>query len=131
MILGIGCDILKRSRISELLLKGSSSSKGPSRIDRLDRFSRRILSEREQGEFAKIIKQVSGVNNELESFIQHDRLLNYLAVRWAAKEACYKAFYPHEKLSWQSLSITRGGAQKEDKGKQVHSCYIQKVNFLI
>ncbi len=66
MILGIGSDIIKISRIKALLVKNKQ------------RFLLKILTQVE-------IELADNINNL-------DRLINYIAKRFAAKEACAKAF---------------------------------------
>ncbi len=109
-IVGIGCDLLKRSRILLLLSRSakqaeSAAGREKGKSDRLWRFSRRILSPLEQKEFDNLLVVGKDTTNRTS---MDTRLTDFLAVRWAAKEACYKAFYPNEKLTWKNITITKG-----------------------
>lgn len=72
----IGVDLLSISRIG--------------RIFRNPRFPKRILSNSEHFEY-------SSLNNDKER-------IAFLSIRWAVKEAAYKAAYPR-KLSWKDISV--------------------------
>ncbi|KAK0206474.1 4'-phosphopantetheinyl transferase [Desarmillaria ectypa] len=85
MILGIGVDVVHLPRIVALIAR-----RGP------ERFAQRILS-----------------NEELQSWktIQEGDHARFLAVRWAAKEAAYKAMYPTVKPSWKDFSFRSLGQE--------------------
>ncbi|KAF9171992.1 hypothetical protein BGX21_006642 [Mortierella sp. AD011] len=87
-ILGIGVDILHLPRIQRILLS------------RPDRFITRILTDIEQQEFRAIQESVGGE-------IDHQQLVRFVGARWALKEACYKAMFPHHKLTWQDVSVVK------------------------
>ncbi|KAG9027714.1 hypothetical protein FRB95_007446 [Tulasnella sp. JGI-2019a] len=86
MILGIGVDILQLIRFKSL-----TSRRG------IERVARRILSQEELVEF----------DHRLGSTVAPGDLLKYLAVRWAVKEAAYKALYPSYKATWKELTLLR------------------------
>lgn len=85
MILGIGVDVVHVPRIAALIAR-----RGP------ERFAQRILS-----------------NEELHSWksIHEGDRSRFLAVRWAVKEAAYKAMYPTVKPTWKDFSF-RGLGQE-------------------
>ncbi|CED84571.1 PLA2G4, CPLA2 [Phaffia rhodozyma] len=80
-ILGFGNDLLHIPRLANLL----------SRPNRLDAFSKRILTKRELDLLALVEPG--------------DAQTRFLAVRWAAKESLYKALYPVFKPTWKDVSI--------------------------
>ncbi|ESK97633.1 4'-phosphopantetheinyl transferase [Moniliophthora roreri MCA 2997] len=84
-ILGIGVDVVHIPRIQAVLRRW-----GP------DKFASRILSQREMREW-----QFELARSEAHDTIQNAR---FLAVRWALKEAAYKALYPIVKPTWKELT---------------------------
>ncbi|GAA5822759.1 hypothetical protein JCM10212_000322 [Sporobolomyces blumeae] len=82
MIRGIGVDLLHLERLHRLLL----------RRDPLH-FARRILSPRELADFDPSFNSSTAVN--------------FLALRWTAKEAAYKALYPHAVVTWHDLDVSK------------------------
>ncbi|KAH9808910.1 4'-phosphopantetheinyl transferase superfamily [Melampsora americana] len=95
-IIGVGIDILNINRLNRLLENSFSS--------RL-RFIKRILSSEELSSTEwKAIKLDS---DSFSSSTTHPRELQYLANRWAAKEAAYKALYPTFKPTWKQLSVLK------------------------
>ncbi|KAF9106300.1 hypothetical protein BGX27_009244 [Mortierella sp. AM989] len=87
-ILGIGVDILHLPRMERILLRR------PSRI------ITRVLTNIEQQEFRALQESVGGK-------INHQDLVKFVGARWALKEACYKAMFPHHKLTWQDVSVLK------------------------
>ncbi|KAK0486884.1 4'-phosphopantetheinyl transferase [Armillaria luteobubalina] len=85
MILGIGVDVVHVPRIAALVAR-----RGP------ERFAQRILS-----------------NEELLSWktIHEGDRSRFLAVRWAVKEAAYKAMYPAVKPTWKEFSFRSLGQE--------------------
>lgn len=65
-----------------------------------ERFLTRILTKPEQEEFREIQGRAGGR-------IDDDAPVRYLGVRWALKEASYKAMYPHHKLTWQDVRVVK------------------------
>ncbi|BGP24885.1 holo-[acyl-carrier-protein] synthase [Rhodotorula toruloides] len=87
MILGVGVDVLHIPRLRSLLARRDPAA-----------LARRILSRAELDEW-------SGVKVD-------DRLSErYLALRWTAKEATYKALYPHVKARWADLLVQKDGSK--------------------
>ncbi|KAI9230790.1 MAG: 4'-phosphopantetheinyl transferase [Piptocephalis tieghemiana] len=86
-ILGIGIDLVHIPRILHILTRAPG---------RAELFSRRILTEREQ-----LKAKAEPLNKDPVSFAR------YLALRWAAKEAAYKAAYPSCRLSWKEVEIVK------------------------
>ncbi|KAF7776211.1 hypothetical protein Agabi119p4_4604 [Agaricus bisporus var. burnettii] len=80
MILGIGVDIVLLPRIAALVKRRSG-----------EKLARRILSPPEFKDW----KRFQGIDD------QHR--VRFLAVRWAVKEAAYKALYPTVKPTWKEL----------------------------
>ncbi|VDB83294.1 unnamed protein product [Peniophora sp. CBMAI 1063] len=76
---GVGIDILHVPR-----LKALTSRRGSARL------AARILSPPEHTLY-------DGLSNS-------DARLRFLAVRWALKEAAYKAAYPSKRLTWKELA---------------------------
>ncbi|EIW82372.1 4'-phosphopantetheinyl transferase [Coniophora puteana RWD-64-598 SS2] len=86
---GIGIDIVHVSRIASLVRRRN-----------VDTLARRILSSEEQATFSHIHEEGT-----------ETRKTRFLAVRWAVKEAAYKALFP-VKPTWKELtysSATKGG----------------------
>ncbi|KAG8845867.1 hypothetical protein FRB96_002235 [Tulasnella sp. 330] len=85
MILGIGIDILQLLRFKSLTARRG-----------LEPMARRILSAEELMEFER--RSSSSTPCQLQM---------HLAVRWAAKEAAYKALFPSYKATWKELTLSR------------------------
>ncbi|CCF51639.1 hypothetical protein NDA11_000770 [Ustilago hordei] len=111
-ILGIGIDILHLPRLRQLALRRNTSRESDAHdlntrtvADRartgLDKLARRILCEAEKEEYNQIAQW------QLEDAQKLSKLERYLAVRWSAKEAAYKALYPKHVLSWKDLSVQK------------------------
>ncbi|KAF7355258.1 4'-phosphopantetheinyl transferase [Mycena sanguinolenta] len=73
-VLGIGVDVVHVPRIAALLR----------------RYPRRLAS------------RILSLEEASESCLLADP--KYIAVRWAVKEAAYKAFYPHHQPTWKELT---------------------------
>ncbi|CAO1624378.1 unnamed protein product [Parajaminaea phylloscopi] len=84
---GVGVDILHMPRLAALLARSRSAN----------RFGRRILCRREQKEFAAMESQGASAQ----------KLQSWLAVRWTAKEAAYKALYPSHRPIWSHLDVSK------------------------
>jgi holo-[acyl-carrier protein] synthase len=88
-VLGIGVDLISTNRLRAIYSR---------RRQFIDRFSKRILAKEELKYFQKHFQ------NDKENDM--NQALQYLGVRWATKEATYKAlsaYYP--KLSWYDLVL--------------------------
>ncbi|GAA5909984.1 holo-ACP synthase [Sporobolomyces salmoneus] len=92
MIVGIGVDLLHLARLRSLLARRQPHQ-----------FASKILSRPELLEWEQSCLQENSVVME-----------RYLALRWTAKEAAYKALYPHMKLTWKDLVVT-----KQDKKPRI------------
>jgi len=87
--LGLGVDIVHLPRIASLMQRHPPA-----------RFAFRILSPVELPEW----KAVSSADVSQQ--------VRFLAVRWAAKEAAYKALYPRFRPTWKDLAITKESGHK-------------------
>jgi len=88
-ILGIGVDVLHLPRLTRHLAD--------------NRLARRILSPQELREYLALPKE------------DHGRRIHFLGVRWAVKEAVYKAVYPSLKPTWQDFTLRKcAGNPKPD-----------------
>ncbi|SCV71925.1 BQ2448_4619 [Microbotryum intermedium] len=100
MILGIGVDLLHLPRLSSLITRRGA-----------DRFARRILTPFELEQWRKIDKdQLQRPLGEVTKgdLVPETRRTTYLAVRWAAKEAAYKALHSSRRIaSWQDVQIEK------------------------
>jgi phosphopantetheine--protein transferase-like protein len=106
----IGVDILHIPRLRNLLYRRNSYNK---------RFARRILSESEFKDYIKLFHEVTkkstGQTKQGEE-AESDKLIRWLGVRWAAKEACYKACSSYDpKPVWKGVTL-----MKEVTGKIDH-----------
>ncbi|GAA5950574.1 hypothetical protein JCM3765_000535 [Sporobolomyces pararoseus] len=93
MLLGIGVDLLHLPRLRALLNRRTPHQLGS-----------RILSQPELDDF-----QTGALAED------RTKAENYLALRWTAKEAAYKALYPHYRLTWKDLIVA-----KRDKKPQLN-----------
>ncbi|KAG7097029.1 hypothetical protein E1B28_004422 [Marasmius oreades] len=94
-ILGLGCDFVMVSRILQLMKRRGS-----------DRLASRILSRKEMSDW-----QLQLSRSQAFDSIENAR---FLSVRWAVKEASYKALYPDFKPTWKELtyrSKTKNGSR--------------------
>ncbi|KAF8271767.1 4'-phosphopantetheinyl transferase superfamily [Lactarius quietus] len=80
-ILGIGVDILHLPRLTRHLCD--------------NRLARRILSPAELREYLALPKEY------------RERRIRFLGVRWAVKEAVYKAVYPIVEPTWHDFTLRR------------------------
>ncbi|KAA1083781.1 hypothetical protein PGT21_006636 [Puccinia graminis f. sp. tritici] len=115
MILGLGIDILDRSRLARLLVKKARPSQQQPQRSIRTRLAERILSgrERDSVEWQAVLEKdaASGSDGATPS----TELVSYLANRWTAKEAAYKALYPGYQPSWKELSLLKGVASQPKK----------------
>ncbi|SNX83680.1 related to phospholipase A2, cytosolic [Melanopsichium pennsylvanicum] len=103
-ILGIGIDILHLPRLQQFVHRRGARSKSDTVIETengrregLDKLAKRILCKSEQDEYAQVTTL--------------DSLEKYLATRWVAKEAAYKALYPRYVASWKDLCVHKPGTR--------------------
>ncbi|CAH7676164.1 4'-phosphopantetheinyl transferase superfamily [Phakopsora pachyrhizi] len=87
-IIGIGTDIVKTDRIKALISRSNQSFKL--------RFISKVLSQFERSSEEFKLKETDD-----------DQLTQFLANRWAVKEAAYKAIYPTYKPTWKQLSFLK------------------------
>ncbi|KAH9007104.1 4'-phosphopantetheinyl transferase [Lactarius hatsudake] len=88
-ILGIGVDVLHLPRLTRHLCD--------------NRLARRILSPAELRDYLALPKK------------DRERRVRFLGVRWAVKEAVYKAVYPVVKPTWHDFTLQRpAGSPKPD-----------------
>ncbi|KAK6539909.1 hypothetical protein TWF694_008744 [Orbilia ellipsospora] len=111
----IGVDILHLPRIVSLLSRRSIS-----------RFSRKILTPTELAEFQTLPSSSAAANLNLS--VLANPQTRFLATRWAAKEAAYKASgdiiptTPAKWMGWKNFEIVRGSrgepllTLRDDKG---------------
>ncbi|BGP55784.1 hypothetical protein JCM8202_005651 [Rhodotorula sphaerocarpa] len=86
MLLGVGVDLLHLARLRSVLAR-----RGPERL------AARILSCSERVEWENLAEAGP---------VQRER---FLALRWTAKEAAYKALYPSIVPRWADLSVSKSG----------------------
>ncbi|KAN0059915.1 hypothetical protein ACQY0O_007887 [Thecaphora frezii] len=119
-VLGIGIDVLYLPRLRALMARQAQRAAGaststPKRVaTAADRLASRILCCSELSEW-EVLKAASRSRS-------HDRgsgggdgdgeqldaaLVRFLAVRWCAKEAAYKALYPVHVVSWKDLCLEK------------------------
>ncbi|KXN83688.1 Holo-[acyl-carrier-protein] synthase [Leucoagaricus sp. SymC.cos] len=91
MLLGIGVDIVHLPRIAAIVKRQAGH-----------KFARRILSSSELEQWDRL----------RDADVQQQ--IRFLAVRWAVKEAAYKALYPTVKSTWKHLSY-RGHSSSGEK----------------
>ncbi|CDU22971.1 related to phospholipase A2, cytosolic [Sporisorium scitamineum] len=122
-ILGIGVDILHTPRLRHLLQRrtGPNSTSEPAALDKL---ARRILCESERKQFQDLAER------HLETSADRLRQLEqYLANRWSAKEAAYKALYPRYVVSWKDLCVHKPGSLDDTLVDGVDLTRLEKQGF--
>ncbi|KAJ3223224.1 hypothetical protein HDU81_009313 [Chytriomyces hyalinus] len=118
MILGLGCDIVHLPRIAALLSRTRAKDcalnlNAPVIVHqpRVDRFASFIFGGTESSEM-KAFQAAFGARDDSLECAQ--RLTRYLASRFAVKEACFKAMYPHYTLQWADVVISRSERGKPE-----------------
>ncbi len=118
-IIGIGIDILHLPRLEALLRrrqthqrlsKSLTATEADAESTAMHRLAKRILCESEMDEYEQLARQ------EREAAEVVPQLRRYLSVRWAAKEAAYKALYPRFVLSWKDLCVHKPGSARTTSG---------------
>lgn len=84
-VLGIGIDLLHVPRFQAILTRRGST-----------KMIQRVLTPKERDEYHLLLDDA--------------HRLRYLGVRWAVKEAAYKALYPSIRLTWKDLAFIRENA---------------------
>ncbi|KZT26881.1 hypothetical protein NEOLEDRAFT_1131349 [Neolentinus lepideus HHB14362 ss-1] len=112
-ILGIGVDIVKMSRIASVVIRRGERT-----------LAYRILSHREAQNFQRLAQDVFSTPGEHEQETLHDALqleewltkdsrwhrrIRYLGVRWAVKEAAFKAMNAVVRPAWKELTYESVG----------------------
>ncbi|GAC98891.1 phospholipase A2 [Pseudozyma hubeiensis SY62] len=111
-ILGIGVDILHTPRLRHLFQRRRSrpssspaesaneqlQSKQSTEQTALEKVAKRILCESEWNEYQELSLRLTSESSHLE---------RYIANRWCAKEAAYKALYPKYMVSWKDLCVRK------------------------
>ncbi|KAF9646497.1 4'-phosphopantetheinyl transferase [Thelephora ganbajun] len=99
-IIGIGVDIVHTPRIASLVVRRTPA-----------RLATRILSRRELCEWETLSPPISSVPGPITEGnldeIMTERWFRFLTVRWAIKEAAYKALFPLYKPTWKDLTVSK------------------------
>ena len=98
-IIGIGIDIVHIPRIASLVTRRTPT-----------KLAARILSSSELREWETLSSQISSVPASATT----EKWFRFLSVRWAIKEAAYKALFPLYKPTWKDLTVSKTPA---DGGK--------------
>ena len=106
-IIGIGIDIVHTPRIASLIARRTPA-----------KLAARILSSSELREWETLSPPTSPATvpvttNSLD-VVTTERWFRFLTVRWAVKEAAYKALFPLHKPTWKALTVSK---TLEDGGK--------------
>jgi len=99
-IIGVGIDIVHVPRIVSLVTRRTPA-----------RFASRILSPSEFSEWETLSPPTTSTSTK----DSNQEWVRFLAVRWAIKEAAYKALFPNHKPTWNELSVSKepsGGGGK-------------------
>ena len=92
-IIGVGIDIVHIPRIASLVTRRTPT-----------RLATRILSPSEHCEWETFSPPVSTAERDLDA-IMAEKWFRFLTVRWAIKEAAYKALSPLYKPTWKDLTV--------------------------
>jgi len=98
-IIGIGIDIVHTPRIASLVARRTPA-----------KLAARILSSSELREWETLSPPISSVPVPVAT----EEWFRFLTVRWAIKEAAYKALFPLHKPTWKDLTVSKAPA---DGGK--------------
>lgn len=110
---GIGIDLLHLPRLTRVLFPQQKGPIGPNLdLRHLQRFASRILSPEELYTFNSRFLKGNAVN--IQSPQWPEDVKKWLGVRWAAKEALYKA-YPYPDLLSRKKSVNGTGLEEEVK----------------
>ena len=113
-IIGVGIDIVHVPRIVSLVARRSPA-----------KFASRILSPSEFSQWESLSPPVTSTSRTTVTPIDSNPIgtewVRFLAVRWAIKEAAYKALYPNYNPTWKELSVSKepghGGKPRLGFGK--------------
>jgi len=102
-IIGIGIDIVHTPRLVSLVARRSPT-----------KLASRILSPNEFRDWEKLFPPIPStpvpVNERDLGNIADEKWFGFLAVRWAIKEAAYKALFPLYKPTWKDLTVSKDPA---------------------
>ncbi|CAB5396331.1 unnamed protein product [Rhizophagus irregularis] len=80
-------------------------------------------------------------NSKQDKIMINNNIIKYLAVRWTLKEAAYKALFPHYRLTWKDISISKikekpylmihNVSQKGNNNIKVHSSVSHDEKYVI
>jgi len=106
-IIGIGIDIVHTARIVSLVARRTPA-----------KLATRILSPNELREWERLSPPtspvpVSATERDLDVIVG-EKWFRFLTIRWAIKEAAYKALFPLYKPTWKNLTVSKA---QEDGGK--------------
>ena len=99
-IIGVGVDILHTPRIASLVVRRSPT-----------KFAKRILSLSELREWETLYPRTSSAPTPVAEsslgVVAGEKWFRFLTVRWAIKEAAYKALFPVYKPTWKDLTVSK------------------------
>jgi len=99
-IIGIGIDIVHTPRFASLVARRTPT-----------KLAARILSSSELHEWKTLSPPISSVPVPVITsgldLITTERWFRFLTVRWAVKEAAYKALFPLYKPTWKDLTVSK------------------------
>ena len=100
-IIGVGIDIVHVPRIISLV-----NRRNPAKL------AARILSPSEFNDWEALSPPTASTSSDSDTpatVTGTSKSVRFLAVRWAIKEAAYKALFPHFSPTWKQLSVSKGG----------------------
>jgi holo-[acyl-carrier protein] synthase len=99
-IIGVGIDIVHIPRIAVLVARGTPM-----------KLATRILSPSELREWETFSPRIPSVPVPVTrkglNAITAEKWFKFLTVRWAIKEAAYKALFPLYKTTWKDLTVSK------------------------
>src|ERR1700753_2147139 len=98
-IIGVGIDIVHAPRIASLVIRRTPT-----------KLANRILSRREFQEWEMISSPISirpPITKGDLDIVMAEKWFRFLTVRWAVKEAAYKALFPLYKPTWKDLTVLK------------------------
>ncbi|TPX31434.1 holo-[acyl-carrier-protein] synthase [Synchytrium microbalum] len=133
-ILGVGTDILYMPRMISLLRRHAPY-----------RLASHILSKSERESFITLFPTFDNqrllspnwtwvsTENTIKLDKDESNVVRWLSLRWVAKEAIFKAVYPHKRLAWDEVTITKimGKPQVEFSASVVSELAIKNTHLSI
>lgn len=98
-IIGVGIDIVHAPRIVSLIVRRTPT-----------KLATRILSPSELREWGAISPPTAVPSSTTKrdlGALMAEKWFRFLAVRWATKEAAYKALFPLYKPTWKDLTVSK------------------------